>query len=73
MDKTNHRGMAKLSHIVAQLSLCVRLGHDPCSMTMTQLSHSVPTLPHLTVPSLPISEIFVKIKIKEWLLTIFIP
>ena len=26
MDKTNYRGMAQLSHIVAQLSLCVRVG-----------------------------------------------
>ena len=38
-------------------------------MTMTQLSYSVPTLPHLTVSTLPISAIFVKIKITEWLLT----
>ena len=26
MDKTNYRGMAQLSHIVAQLSLCGRVG-----------------------------------------------
>ena len=36
MDKTNYRGMAQLSHIVAQLFLCGRVGpwpmfhdHDP--------------------------------------------
>ena len=28
MAKTNHRCMAQLSHIVAQLSLCGRVGHD---------------------------------------------
>ena len=26
MDKTNYRGMAQLSHIVAQLSLCGGVG-----------------------------------------------
>ena len=73
MDETNYRGMAQLSHITAQLFYVGELGHDPCSMTMTQLSHSVPTLPHLTVPTLPITAIFVNIKITESLLTISLP
>ena len=34
---------------------------------MTQLSHSVPAIPHLTVPTLPIPTIFVKSKITECL------
>ena len=73
MDKTNYRCMAQLSHIVAQLSPCGRVGHEPCHMTMTQLSHSVPALPHLTVPTVLISTIFVNISITEWFLTILIP
>ena len=57
MDKTNYRGMAQLSHIVAQLSYVEELGHDPCSITMTQLSHSVPTL-HIWLSQLSLNPQF---------------
>ena len=53
MGKTNNCCMAQLSHIVAQRG---RVG--PCPMTMTQFSHSVLTLPYLTVTTLPISAVF---------------
>ena len=58
MDKTNYRCMAQ--HSGPTLSKWWSW-----TMTMTQLSHSVPTLPHLIVPTLPTSALFVKINITE--------